>query len=121
MDTFVGVPGDNTVYGTAATLTAGDSLTGGSGTNVVDLIGSGSFDITQLAKFVGFQCIQINNPTISYASLYLDGHPIEVDATGYLQIFVSSPSDWNTRDIINGDTSYSYDSNYLNFYGSSLP
>jgi hypothetical protein len=31
VDTFVGGPGDNTVYGTTATLCAGDSLTGGSG------------------------------------------------------------------------------------------
>jgi hypothetical protein len=30
--TFVGGPGANAVYGTAATLNAGDSLTGGSGT-----------------------------------------------------------------------------------------
>jgi hypothetical protein len=28
-DTFVGGPATNTVYGTAATLNAGDSLTGG--------------------------------------------------------------------------------------------
>jgi CheY-like chemotaxis protein len=45
--------GDNTVYGTAATLNAGDSLTGGPGTNVLELIGSGTFDISQLASFTG--------------------------------------------------------------------
>jgi hypothetical protein len=38
VDTFVGGPGANTVYGTAATLNAGDSLTGGPGTNVLQLI-----------------------------------------------------------------------------------
>jgi hypothetical protein len=52
-DTFVGGAGDNTVYGTAATLNAGDSLTGGPGTNVLELIGSGTFDISQLASFTG--------------------------------------------------------------------
>jgi probable HAF family extracellular repeat protein/ELWxxDGT repeat protein len=115
-DTFVGGAGNNTVYGTAATLSAGDSLTGGSGMNVLELIGSGSFDITQLATFTGFQRITLNNPTIYYASLVLNGQPIEIDATGYLQIYVTSPSNWNGGDIIKGDASYSFDSSYLYFY-----
>ena len=105
MDTFVGSPGDNTVYGTAATLTGGDSLTGGSGTNVLDLIGSGNFDISQLAKFVGFQRITLNNATNSYAYLTLNNQPVELDATGFLSISVGSASNWNNSDIINGDTS----------------
>jgi hypothetical protein len=118
-DTFVGGAGDNTVYGTSATLNAGDSLTGGSGTNVLDLIGSGSFDISQLAAFTGFQRININNATSWYASLVLNDQAIEVDARGYLDIFVNSPSNWNASDIINGDTSYSYDTTYLYFGNSS--
>jgi hypothetical protein len=117
VDTFVGSPGDNTVYGTAATLTGGDSLTGGSGTNVLDLIGSGYFDVTQLAKFTGFQRINLNNATNSFSSLVLSGQqPIEVDTTGYAYIYVSSLSNWNSRDIIKGDTSYSYSSTNLTFY-----
>jgi hypothetical protein len=65
-DTIVGSAGDDIVYGTTTTLNAGDSLTGGSGNNVLPLIGSGSFDV-QLAKFTGFQRIQLNNVTNSYA------------------------------------------------------
>ena len=38
-DTFVDGAGANTVYGTAATLNAGDSLTGGSGNNVQCMAG----------------------------------------------------------------------------------
>src|SRR3954464_1381926 len=114
-DTFMGGAGDNTVYGTAATLNAGDSLTGGSGTNGLELIGSGSFDISQLAKFTGFQRITLDNATNSFAYLYLTGQPIEVDATGYAYIYVNSPSDWNSRDIINGDSSFSWISTDLYF------
>jgi Ca2+-binding RTX toxin-like protein len=61
VDTFVGGAGANTVYGTAATLNAGDSLTGGSGNNVLELIGSGSFYVSQLASFTGFQSIKLDN------------------------------------------------------------
>jgi hypothetical protein len=104
-DTFVGGAGDDIVYGTASTLNAGDSLTGGSGNNLLELIGSGSFDISQLARFTGFQRIQLNNATNSFASLILNNQPVEVDATGYLSISVGSASNWNGSDIIKGDTS----------------
>jgi hypothetical protein len=42
-DTVVGSASDDTVNGTAATLNAGDSLTGGAGTDVLALYGSGAF------------------------------------------------------------------------------
>ena len=76
VDTFVGGPGANTVYGTAATLSAGDSLTGGSGSNVLQLIGSGTFDLSQLANFTGFQSIKLDNPTTGFASLILNNQPV---------------------------------------------
>jgi hypothetical protein len=82
----------------------------------LELIGSGSFDVSQLAKFTGFQRITLNNATNYYASLYLNGQPIEVDATGYTQIFVSSLSNWNGSDIIKGDTSNNWTSTNLGFY-----
>jgi hypothetical protein len=94
------VRGANTVYGTAATLNAGDSLTGGSGSNVLQLIGSGSFDVSKLASFTGLWSVRLDNPTNLFASLVLNGQPIEVDATGYLAIQVSSPSNWNGSDIV---------------------
>jgi hypothetical protein len=61
-DTFVGSAGGNIVYGTAATLNAGDSLTGGSGNNLLQLIGSGYFDLSQLAKFTGFNASSSTMP-----------------------------------------------------------
>ena len=62
-DTFVGGPEDDTVNGTAATVNAGDRLTGGSGNDVLALYGSGTFHIDQLAIFTGFASITLNNFT----------------------------------------------------------
>ena len=49
--------------GTAATLNAGDSLTGGAGNDVLALYGSGTFHVDQLAIFTGFGSITLNNFT----------------------------------------------------------
>ncbi|TMJ25342.1 MAG: hypothetical protein E6G96_15885, partial [Alphaproteobacteria bacterium] len=75
-DTFVGGPADDTVNGTAATLNADDSLTGGSGNNVLALYGSGTFHVDQLATFVGFSNISLNNYTNGTANLYLGSQTI---------------------------------------------
>ena len=83
-DTIVTPFSGSTVYATAATLNAGDSLTGGAGTDVLALVGSGSFGLGQLATFTGFERIRLDNATNQSASLTLGSQPIEVDATGYL-------------------------------------
>jgi hypothetical protein len=101
-DTVAGGAADDTVFTTAATLNAGDSLTGGAGTDFLVLVGSGSFDISQLATFTGFERIRLDNATNSFAGLKLGSQPIEVDATGLLSISVT-PSSWNGGNIINGD------------------
>ena len=106
-DTFVAPSSGSTVYATAATLNAGDSLTGGAGTDVLALVGSGTFHVDQLASFTGFERITLDNATNFSAQLYLGSQPIEVDATGFLTIQVNSPSNWNGSDIINGDASSS--------------
>jgi hypothetical protein len=49
------------VNGTEATLNSGDSLTGGAGTDVLALFGSGTFRVDQLATFAGFETITLNN------------------------------------------------------------
>jgi hypothetical protein len=49
-DTFVAPASGSTVYANSATLNAGDSLTGGAGTDVLALIGSGTFRVDQLAS-----------------------------------------------------------------------
>ncbi|MEJ0078342.1 MAG: hypothetical protein WDO17_23445 [Alphaproteobacteria bacterium] len=51
-DTINGTGADDTVNGTAATLNAGDRLTGGAGTD-----GSGTSRIGRLAIFTGFEAI----------------------------------------------------------------
>jgi hypothetical protein len=111
-DTIVTPPSGATVYATAATLNAGDSLTGGAGTDVLELVGNGTFRVDQLATFTGFERIETDNTVLSFANLTLGSQPIEVDATGYLEIFVDSPSNWNNSNIVNGDPSRSL---YLQF------
>ena len=68
-DTVAGGPENDTANGTAATLNAGDSLTGGAGTDVLALVGSGTFRVDQLATFTGFERIRLDNATTSYANL----------------------------------------------------
>jgi hypothetical protein len=114
-DTVVGGAADDTVYATAATLNAGDSLTGGAGTDVLALVGSGSFGLDQLATFTGFERIRLDNVTNSFSFLTLSSQPIEVDATGYFQIQVNSPSNWNGSNIINGDASVTWNMTSLGF------
>ena len=79
-DTVAGGAADDTVNGTAATLNAGDSLTGGAGTDVLALDGSGAFRVDQLATFTGFESITLNN-TSDEAILFLGSESIAV--TGY--------------------------------------
>src|SRR5262245_58208422 len=80
-DTIVTPSSGATVYARQATLNAGDSLTGGAGTDVLQLLGPGVFQIDQLASFTGFERISLNDPTNS-TRLMLDNQPIEVDSTG---------------------------------------
>ena len=103
-DNVTGTTTNDTVYATAATLNSGDSLTGGAGTDVLALVGSGSFDIGLFATFTGFERITLDNNTTSLANLRLGSQPIEVDAAGYSSIQVSSPSNWNGSNIISGSS-----------------
>jgi hypothetical protein len=119
-DTVVGGAADDTVNGTAATLNAGDSLTGGAGTDVLALVGSGTFRVDQLASFTGFESIGLNNTTNNYSFLTLGSQPIKVDTTGYLSIQVNSPSNWNGSNIINGDASHTWNTTSLTFYNQGV-
>jgi Ca2+-binding RTX toxin-like protein len=120
-DTVAGGAADDTVSGTSATLNAGDGLTGGVGTDALVLAGSGIFHVDQLASFTGFERIRLDNATNFYANLYLGNQAIEVDATGYLAIQVSSPSNWNSSNIINGDASHTWNTAYISFYNNVYP
>ena len=114
-DVVVAPASGSTVYANAATLNPGDSLTGGSGVDVLDLIGAGTFDLSGLANFSGFEKVELQNGGAQYALLTLNGQPIELDITGYGQIFVGSQSNWNGSDIIKGDTSLGFASTTINF------
>jgi hypothetical protein len=118
VDSVAGTAGDDTVYATAATLNAGDSLTGGAGTDVLVLVGSGTYRVDQLASFTGFEDIRLNNATAYYDFLTLGSQPIEVDATGNWFIQANSPSNWNGSNIINGDASHTWNSTVLSFYNN---
>ena len=80
-DTVVGGAADDTVFATAATLSAGDRLTGGAGLDVLGLVGSGNFRVDQLTSFTGFEKITLNNATNSFAGLYLGNQPTQIDST----------------------------------------
>src|SRR4051794_24933496 len=80
-DTVVGSAANDIVNGTAATLSIGDNLAAGAGTDVLALYGSGTFRIDQLAAFSGFESIALNNFTGGYVNLYLGNQSIAV--TGY--------------------------------------
>ncbi|MEY9131932.1 uncharacterized protein YbdZ (MbtH family) [Bradyrhizobium diazoefficiens] len=81
IDTIIGTAADDTVNATAATLSSGDSLTGGAGTDTLGLYGIGTFRVDQLASFTGFESITLNNFDGDYANLYLGSQSIAV--TGY--------------------------------------
>src|SRR5262245_65021833 len=70
-DTFVGTSADETVNGTSTTLTAGDSLDGGAGHDVLQLFGGGLFDLSALGLFTGFEEVDVTNVTGGRSDLTL--------------------------------------------------
>src|SRR5204863_7036311 len=50
--------------------------------------------------FTGFENIQVENVSNTFASLTLGSQPIEVDATGYLQVFVYSFFNYTASAVI---------------------
>ena len=92
-DTVTGTASNDTVNGTAATLNAGDSLTGGAGTDTLALYGSGTFRVDQLATFTGFESITLNNFTSGYC-LSLSGQPIGCSDRIWVRLGASVPGKW---------------------------
>src|SRR4051794_29444328 len=83
-DTINGTAQSDTVYATAATLNASDSLNGGAGIDVLALYGSGIVHVDQLAAFSGFESITLNcfSSPAGGITLYLGNQPIAVTGTG---------------------------------------
>ena len=50
-------PGGGQVVGAAASLNSADTLTGGTGEDVLSLYGAGTFRLDQLASFTGFEAV----------------------------------------------------------------
>ena len=92
-DTVTGTATNDTVNGTAATLNAGDSLTGGAGTDTLALYGSGTFRVDQLATFTGFESITLNNFTSDIASS-LSGQPIDCSDRIWVRLGAGVPGKW---------------------------
>ena len=63
-DTIVTPSSGSTVYATAGTLNAGDSLTGGAGIDVLQLVGSGTFRVDQLASLLASRVSGSTTPQI---------------------------------------------------------
>jgi hypothetical protein len=126
-DTVAGGAADDTVTGTAATLNAGDSLTGGAGIDTLALYGGGTFHVDQLASFTGFESITLINWMYGPSSLFLGGQSITVagyDDVGlyvYLGsgavtfqgnngpnnvVYSTSASNWNAGNSIDGGLLY---------------
>src|SRR5262249_25399252 len=80
-DTIVGTSGNDTVYATAATLTAGDRLTGG-GSDTLALYNSGTFHVDQLATFNRFANSSLSNDPHGNADLYLGNQAVSVTEVG---------------------------------------
>jgi hypothetical protein len=55
--------GTNTVKATSTTLNAGDSLTGGSGTDTLALTGGGTINLNTPNAFTGFENVTVGSTT----------------------------------------------------------
>ena len=86
-DTVAGGAADDTAYATAATLNAGDSLTGGAGTDVL-AVGRQRHLPRRPAGDLhrALRTSRSTTPQTQFAKLTLGSQPIEVDATGYLSV-----------------------------------
>ncbi len=114
-DTVAGTTGDDTVNGTAATLNAGDRLTGGAGSDVLALYGSGTFQVDQLTIFTGFEGITLTNFTNDRATLTLGNQSIAVTGYGSGSEYVNLGSGAVTFQGGSGDNNvYSYSASNWN-------
>ena len=83
LDTIPPSASDTTIIATAATLNAGDQLSGGDGHDELVLVGPGTFNVAALATFDGFEEIRINNISESSLSdVYLPDADVTVSGSG---------------------------------------
>ncbi|WP_375775342.1 Ig-like domain-containing protein [Bradyrhizobium sp. ma5] len=132
-DTIVGTSGADTFNTTASTLNPGDSLNGGGGSDTLNLLGSGTFRIDQLAQFTGISTVSVNNSSGSTAYVYLGSQSLNVNEIAgpsgvYLgsgtvtinnqssygnSVYSQSNTSWNATDAFTGVAQYIY------LYGSN--
>ena len=70
-DTVAAAVDDLTVSGLSTTLNATDNLDGGDGYDVLQLFGSGTFDLSTLVQFTGFEEVDVTNISGGSSSLKL--------------------------------------------------
>ncbi|MEP9351911.1 tandem-95 repeat protein [Xanthobacter sp. KR7-225] len=73
---------NQTVYGTAETLSPGDALAAGEGHDTLVLAGRGTFDLSTLAEFSGFEEVQLVNDFDSSYSILILRDGVDLTVTG---------------------------------------
>ena len=94
----------NAVIGTGATLHAGDTLAGGSGTDTLNLSGAGSIDLNSIA-LTGFEKLNLGDNesvTLNNSSLAVHGSGNDVVTLGTGTDSVSFDSGTNTVNAVIG-------------------
>ena len=107
-DIITGTAVNDTVYGTAATLNSGDSLTGGAGTDTLALFGGGTFRVDLLATFTGFENITLSNFTSEKPALFLGSQSVAVTTGGPGSVEVNLGSGAVTFQGSGGNNEYVY-------------
>ena len=87
-DAILGTSGDDTINATSSTLSAGDSITGGVGTDTLALYGTGTFHIDQVT-LGGVESITSNDISGGSRTFYLgsDNYNLSLSGAGSTTIY----------------------------------
>jgi hypothetical protein len=75
-DLVVGGPEDSVISATAATLNPADKINAGGGTDTLELVGSGTFRVDQLAELTGVERLTLTNTADNASTVFLKGSAI---------------------------------------------
>src|SRR5262245_50613152 len=109
-DVVPGTADDDLVNGLSSTLNATDSLDGGGGHDTLALFGAGTFDLSALAQFTGFEEVNLVNLSGGQDHLTL---PDAMDLTVKV-----STLEGGSIHLGNGTTDLTLNSNYYQVYAS---
>ena len=95
---------DETVFGTADTLTTDDTLDAGDGTDGLVLYGAGTFDLNALSSFSGFESVEILNLTTTLVDLTLkEGSSTDVTIVADGRSYVTASGSTEIGSLLMGD------------------